>query len=163
MPAKAHSTIGTVLKYGTKPSDMRRMCRIKGYPELYGPPDLIESTDMEDKAQAFVPGVRTYSAFEFTANFSDEYYEIDQTSGQEMIYYLEMEMGDVTYCLYWKGVHFIAPVGGNVNEVRDMKISCIPTSLVYVTEAEGNIIDETGKRIISKGGFPIRYVIYANL
>ena len=36
MPAKAVSTIGTVLKYGASASNLAQLCKIKSYPDLGG-------------------------------------------------------------------------------------------------------------------------------
>lgn len=54
--AKAYSTIHTVLKFGTTSSSLTQLCKIKSYPDLGGAPDTIESTDLEDTSQTFVPG-----------------------------------------------------------------------------------------------------------
>ena len=47
----AMSTISTSLFRGGS-----KMCRIKSYPDLGGTPDLLETTDLEDTWQTFVPG-----------------------------------------------------------------------------------------------------------
>lgn len=47
----AMSTISTSLFRG-----QTKMCRIKSYPDLGGTPDLLETTDLEDTWQTFVPG-----------------------------------------------------------------------------------------------------------
>ena len=56
--AKAVSTIGTVLKFGTEAASLTQLCKIKGYPALGGEPEQIETTDLEDKQQTYVPGVQ---------------------------------------------------------------------------------------------------------
>lgn len=53
--AKGISTINTVLKMGTGTS-LDKVTPIKSYPDLFGTPDQIEITDLEDEIQKFVPG-----------------------------------------------------------------------------------------------------------
>ena len=54
MPAKAHNTIGTVLKFGTSANSLTELCKIKTTPQLNGEREQIESTDLTDSAQTFV-------------------------------------------------------------------------------------------------------------
>ena len=49
--------------------------QIKSYPQLGGEPESIETTDMEDKMQTFVPGVQSMSAMQFTANYDKEKFD----------------------------------------------------------------------------------------
>lgn len=54
---KAYSTINTVLKTSTTSSGTyTQLCKIKSYPDLGGTPEQIETTDLEDTFQTFVPG-----------------------------------------------------------------------------------------------------------
>ena len=54
MSAKAHNTIGTILKFGTEAGSLTELCKIKAYPQLNGEREQIESTDLTDNAQTFV-------------------------------------------------------------------------------------------------------------
>lgn len=56
------STINTVLKAGATASALTQLCKIKSYPQLGGERETIETTDLEDNAQTFVPGVQSVSA-----------------------------------------------------------------------------------------------------
>lgn len=47
----AMSTINTFLY-----RDSAQLCRIKSYPDIGGAPDMLETTDLEDFIQTFVPG-----------------------------------------------------------------------------------------------------------
>ena len=53
--AKGISTFNTVLKMGTG-STLDKVTPIKSYPDLFGNPDQIEVTDLEDEIQKFIPG-----------------------------------------------------------------------------------------------------------
>ena len=54
MAAKAISTIGTILKFGTSQASLSQLCKIKTFPQLGGEREQIEITDMEDEMQTFV-------------------------------------------------------------------------------------------------------------
>lgn len=54
MAAKAISTIGTILKFGTTQGSLTELCKIKTFPQLGGEREQIESTDLTDTAQTFV-------------------------------------------------------------------------------------------------------------
>ena len=48
MSAKAHNTIGTILKFGTTANNLAELCKIKSTPQLNGEREQIESTDLTD-------------------------------------------------------------------------------------------------------------------
>lgn len=54
MSAKAHNTIGTILKFGTTANSLTELCKIKTTPQLNGEREQIESTDLTDTSQTFV-------------------------------------------------------------------------------------------------------------
>ena len=72
--AKAVSTIDTVLKYGETAEAVAQLCKIKGYPALGGEPEQLETTDLEDTQQTFVPGVQAMDPMSFTANYTKSSY-----------------------------------------------------------------------------------------
>lgn len=118
------STINTVLKAGATASALTQLCKIKSYPQLGGEPESIETTDMEDKMQTFVPGVQSMSAMQFTANYDKEKFdEIKASSDKEQIYELDFgkDGADGKYC--WKGQHSVFINEGAVNGLREMTIS----------------------------------------
>jgi len=69
------STINTVLKAGATASALAQLCKIKSYPQLGGERETIETTDLEDNAQTFVPGVQSVSAMQFTCNYDKEKFD----------------------------------------------------------------------------------------
>ena len=71
---KAYSTIGTFLKMGTAAASITKVCPIKSYPQLGGDPEQIETTDMEQDSQTFVPGVKQPETMTFTDNFDTVYF-----------------------------------------------------------------------------------------
>ena len=129
--AKAYSTINTVLKAGSTASNVAQLCKIKSYPDLGGAPDTLETTDLEDEQQTFVPGVRSLDQMEFTANYTPENYAACKASANTEQYY-ELDMGEngAQGVFTWTGQHDVYLNGGDVNAVREMTIVVTPSSKI---------------------------------
>lgn len=131
MAKKAVSTIGTVLKAGTDKSSLAQLCKIKSYPDLGGTPEQLETTDLEDTMQTFVDGVQSVDAMEFTANYTKESYEsVLESAGTEQKYQLEFGNAGADGIFSWTGTHSVRVTGGEVNGVREMVITCTPSSKI---------------------------------
>ena len=130
---KAYSTINTVLKCGAAGTTVTytKLCKIKNYPDLGGAPETIETTDLEDTFQTFVPGVQSSDAMEFTANYNPTDYaavvSAIATSG-ENAYQLEFGDSGAQGKFQWTGNHSVRVSGGDVNGVREMVITIVPSS-----------------------------------
>lgn len=134
MANKAYSTINTVLKYGTGTTSptLSKLCVIKSYPDLGAAPDTIETTDLEDTSQTFVKGVQSQDNMEFTANYTPEAYAavVATVSDTEGTYQLEMGESGAQGKFTWTGTHSVHISGGDVNAVREMVITVIPSSAI---------------------------------
>lgn len=131
MSKKAVSTIGTILKAGAAASSLTQLCKIKSYPDLGGAPEQLESTDLEDKAQTYVAGIQTLEAMEFTANYTKEAYDsVAATVGTEQKYQLEFGENGEDGIFSWTGTHSVRVTAGEVNAVREMVITCTPSSKI---------------------------------
>lgn len=130
MPNKAYSTIGTVLKCGAALANLAQLCKIKSYPDLSGTPENIESTDLEDTFQTFVPGVQSMEALEFTANYTPEAYAavVAAQSTEDQYYQIEFGAAGAQGIFYWTGTHSVRITSGDVNAVREMVITVVPSS-----------------------------------
>lgn len=131
---KAYSTIGTVLKTATSSTGtFSQLCKIKSYPDLGGAPEQIETTDLEDTFQTFVPGVQSVDTMEFTCNYNPTDYAAViaaiPTSG-EIYYNLEFGASGADGVFAWSGTHSVRISGGEVNGVREMVITCTPSSAI---------------------------------
>lgn len=134
MANKAYSTINTVLKYGagkTNPT-LSKLCKIKSYPDLGAPPDTLETTDLEDESQTFVKGVQSQDNMEFTANYTPEAYAavVATVSDEEGTYQLEMGDGGAQGIFTWTGTHSVHISGGDVNGIREMVVTVVPSSAI---------------------------------
>lgn len=130
MPNKAYSTINTVLKSGAALNSLTQLCKIKSYPDLSGTPETIETTDLEDTFQTFVPGVQSMESLEFTANYTPEAYAAVVAAESTTDQYYQIEFGDAGAqgIFYWTGTHSVRITGGDVNAVREMVITIVPSS-----------------------------------
>lgn len=131
MPAKAYSTINTVLKYGASAQALTQLCKIKSYPDLGGAPEQLETTDLEDTMQTFVEGVQSLDSMEFTANYTPTAYDSVVASAGTPGYY-SIEFGDSGSqgIFNWQGTHSVRVSGGDVNAVREMVITCTPSTTI---------------------------------
>ena len=130
--AKAYSTINTVLKRSTtQGGSYTQLCKIKTYPDLGGAPENIETTDLEDTFQTFVPGVQSMDSMEFTCNYTPtDYAAVAGSAGTEGWYQLEMGTSGADGKFQWSGTHSVRVVGGDVNSVREMVITIVPSSAI---------------------------------
>lgn len=128
---KAYSTIDTVLKAGSTAANVTQLCKIKSYPDLGGAPDNLETTDLEDIMQTFVPGVQSLDQMEFTANYTPEgYAAVKATANTEQYYELDMGTNGAQGIFTWTGQHDVFVNGGDVNSVREMTIVVTPSSKI---------------------------------
>lgn len=131
MSKKAVSTINTVLKAGAAKASLAQLCKIKSYPDLGGTPEQLETTDLEDSMQTFVDGVQSVDTMEFTANYTKETYEsVLESAGTEQKYQLEFGNAGADGIFSWTGTHSVRVTGGEVNGVREMVITCTPSSKI---------------------------------
>ena len=131
MSKKAVSTINTVLKAGAAKASLAQLCKIKSYPDLGGTPEQLETTDLEDSMQTFVDGVQSVDTMEFTANYTKESYEsVSESAGTEQKYQLEFGNAGADGIFSWTGTHSVRVTGGEVNGVREMVITCTPSSKI---------------------------------
>lgn len=125
------STINTVLKVGTTSEALAAVGKIKSYPQLFGVPDALETTDLEDTMQTFVPGVATNSAMEFTANWDKT--EFNTYKGKENTdLYFELDFGasGAQGKFTWQGRLAVSVNEGAVNGIREMTISVFPSTAI---------------------------------
>lgn len=133
---KAVSTIGTILEFSADGTSWSKLCKIKSYPALGGSPEQIETTDLEDEVQTFVPGVQSVDAMEFGANYTLEAYKaVKAKEGQIGHYRLKMGAEGVDGVATWEGQHSVYVNEGEVNGVREMTISVTPSTKIEIGDA----------------------------
>lgn len=126
--AKGISTINTVLKMGTG-STLDKVTPIKSYPDLFGNPDQIEVTDLEDEIQKFIPGVKTADSFEFTANYLlSNFKAIKALEGTDLSFELDFGTNGADGKFTWDGQVSVTISGGDVNSAREMVLTVFPST-----------------------------------
>ena len=132
MSAKAHNTIGTILKFGTSANSLSELCKIKTFPQLNGEREQIESTDLTDSAQTFVPGVQSVENMQFTANFTTTAYTSLKTNALTDGYF-ELDFGgNAGAKATWEGQYDVYVNEGEVNGLIEMTISVYPSTVVTI-------------------------------
>ncbi len=132
MSAKAHNTIGTILKFGTTANSLAELCKIKTYPQLNGEREQIESTDLTDTAQTFVPGVQSVENMQFTANFTTTAYTSLKTNALTDGYF-ELDFGgNAGAKATWEGQYDVYVNEGEVNGLIEMTITVYPSTVVTI-------------------------------
>ena len=132
---KAHNTIGTTLKFGTEKTALTEMCKIKTYPQLGGEREQIESTDLTDEAQTFVPGVQSVESMSFTANFLQDKYTALKTNALKDGYF-ELDFGgNAGANAEWEGQYDVYVNEGEVNGLIEMTIVVYPSTTIKISAA----------------------------
>lgn len=131
MSVKAISTIGTILKFGTSASSLSELCKIKTFPQLGGEREQIESTDLTDTAQTFVPGVQSVESMTFTANFLVSTYTTLKSNALTDGYF-ELDFGAAGGKATWQGQYDVYVNEGEVNGLVEMTIVVYPSTVVTI-------------------------------
>lgn len=131
MSAKAHNTIGTILKFGTTANSLAELCKIKSTPQLNGEREQIESTDLTDEAQTFVPGVQSVESMQFTANFTLAAYTSLKTNAMTDGYF-ELDFVSAGAKATWQGQYDVYVSEAEVNGLIEMVLVCYPSTEVTI-------------------------------
>lgn len=134
MSAKAHNTIGTILKFGTSANSLAELCKIKSTPQLNGEREQIESTDLTDTSQTFVPGVQSVESMQFSANFTLTAYQSLKTNALTDGFF-ELDFASAGAKATWEGQYDVYINEAEVNGLLEMTIVCYPSTVVTIAAA----------------------------
>lgn len=122
-----------------------KLIDIKSFPDLGGTPEMLETTSLTDRMQTYIPGIQSFDAMEFEANYTKEdFIKLRELEGKEheyAVWFGGTESGaTVTPTgtdgkFEFKGKHSVFPSGGGVNEVVGMTISIAPSTPITLAEA----------------------------
>ena len=125
------STINTSLKWGKAAASVAEVTKIKSYPQLFGVPEQLETTDLMDVMQTFVPGVQSVDSMEFTANWNDTLFaQIKEQENTDLYFELDFGVNAEQGKFTWQGQLSIRANEGGVNAVREMTIAVFPTTAI---------------------------------
>lgn len=122
----AISTYGVTLKWGTTDSALVKKVDIKDFPDLFGDPNLLETTTLADNQQTYIPGILSSDLKSFTANYTTTDFEACKADEGKALYYaLEFSDGAT---FKWQGSHTMGLPGKGVDEVVEMTINVAPST-----------------------------------
>lgn len=134
--SQGRSTINTILKIGATAASLTKISPIKSTPTLFGTPERLETTDLEDTNQTFVDGVKSLGDMSFTANYDLSWLNAYKAlEGTEQIFQLEFgdQHADGVFC--WKGYLSVAVNEGSVNGIRELTLNISQTTDIEIGEA----------------------------
>lgn len=121
-------------------ADYTKLIDIKDFPDLGGAPELLETTTLSDRMQTYIPGIQSNDALEFTANYTKADYEtlaaLAETEADYAVWFGGTETEGVVTPdgnngkFSFKGMLSVHVVGGGVNEVVDMTITIVPSTVI---------------------------------
>ncbi len=133
-----------LMKKGSSGDTYEKLVDIKDFPDLGGPPEMLETTTLSDGAQTYIPGIQSLDSLEFTANYTkDDYSTLKALEGTETEFAVwfggTVSGGTATPTgsdgkFEFSGQLSVFPVGGGVNEVVDMTITIAPSTVISFSE-----------------------------
>lgn len=125
------STINTVLKWGASAQAVAQVTKIKSYPALFGQPEQLETSDMEDTMQTFVPGIQSVEAMDFTANWdATKFAAIKSDENKDLYFELDFGASASEGKFTWQGQLSVSANEGAVNGIREMTIHVFPSTVI---------------------------------
>lgn len=121
-------------------STYSKLIDIKDFPDLGGSPELLETTTLSDKMQTYIPGIQSNDALEFTTNYTKADYTtlaaLADTEEDYAVWFGGTEAEGVVTPdgsngkFSFKGKLSVHVNGGGVNEVVDMTITIVPSTVI---------------------------------
>lgn len=129
----AISTYGVVLKWGTSAESLAKKVDIKDFPDLFGDPNLLETTTLANTQQTYIPGILSSDMKSFTANYTSADFKICNDDADKALHYA-LEFSDGSK-FTWEGKHTMGLPGKGVDEVIEMTINVVPSTDITFTAA----------------------------
>ena len=138
----AQNTYKTYLMYkASSEASYQKLVDIKDYPDLGGSPELLETTTLSDRARTYIPGIEgAGDNMDFTCNYDKTAFNtINGLKDQELfiaVYFGGTEANNVVTptgadgIFAFKGYVSVYANGGDVNAVREMTVSVVPTTVI---------------------------------
>lgn len=122
----AISSYGVVLKWGASTEAVAKKVDIKDFPDLFGDPNLLETTTLANKQQTYIPGILSSDMKAFTANYTAADFKACNDDADKDLYY-SLEFSDGSK-FTWQGKHTMGLPGKGVDEVIEMTINVVPST-----------------------------------
>lgn len=114
-----------------------KLVDIKDYPDLISPPDNLDATSLSDDQRVYIPGIKDNAGnLEFTANYTaTDFSTVQGLEGTELD--LAVWFGEASGTpdghngkFSFKGYVYASKKGAGVNEVSEMTIGVIPSTVI---------------------------------
>ena len=103
---------------------------IKDFPDLFGEPNLLETTTLSDSMQTYIAGIKSMDALAFTINYEKEI--ATQIKGMEgQISYWKVIFSDGSEFSF-AGSPALGIAGKGVDEVLEATLTIVPSSEVVM-------------------------------
>ena len=103
---------------------------IKDFPDLFGEPNLLETTTLSDSMQTYIPGIKSMDALAFTINYTKEIAtQIKEMEGTES--YWKVIFSDSSEFSF-AGQPSLGIPGKGVDEVLEATLTIVPSSEVVM-------------------------------
>lgn len=130
----ATNTIGTYLYHkATGGTGFTKLMDISSFPDIFAPPEKLESTTLSDKMKTYVPGLQDTSDLVFECNHMlSDMTKIQGLQGKITSWQLRFGINGEDGAFQWDGDIFYSPKGGGVGEVRKADITIYPSTEIKV-------------------------------
>lgn len=133
----AINTYGTYLMHSADGTTYTKLIDIKDYPDLIEPPANLDATTLSDGMRVYIPGIKDNSGgLKFKANYSaTDFAAIQALEGTEGFFAIwfgenagtpDGSKGKFSF----KGYPYASKVGAGVNEVSEMTVGIIPSTVI---------------------------------
>lgn len=133
-----------LMKKGDTGDTWSKLVDIKGFPDLGGEPEMLETTTLSDKMQTYIAGIQSLDGLTFTANYDMATFKtLKALEGKKASYAVWFggteASGNVTPTgdngkFSFDGELSVYPNGGGVNEVVGMTVSIAPSTVIDFAE-----------------------------
>lgn len=123
---QAISAIGTKLYYSETDGSYTQLARIKSYGDLFGDPNLVDTTDLEDTQQSNIPGTSTSDTIQYTCNYTKESFKAVNEKANTPGYYAQQFSDGSAF--KWQGQHTMGVPGHGVDEAPEFTINVVAST-----------------------------------
>ena len=112
----------------TAEGEYKKFCPIKDMPDLFGEPNLLETTTLSDSMQTYIPGIKSMDALTFTINYDKAIAtQIKEMEGTESYWKVIFSDGSE---FSFAGQPSLGIPGKGVDEVLEATLTIVPSSEV---------------------------------
>ena len=116
----AINTFGVELHWGESAETVAKVIDIKDFPDLYGEPEMLETTTLSDEAVTHIKGIRSSDSMTFSYNYTKEDFAKVEADADKALYY-KLVFSDGSE-FTWEGQHSSGLPGKGVNEVIEAQV-----------------------------------------